>query len=161
MKNHTGKERKMDSNTEGNTLEGQGIAQDPNVFNFVDGDVHTTVRLGGDALTITKVKKDEKKKTETQVGHPVSITLSAIESIKKTKVFNPVMLTSALALGALVGFIIFGGFITLLICAVLGVVCGFAFPVHKIIIKRKDGTKFPIKFGEDTGYERFVNAVYK
>ena len=139
------------------------VIEDPNVFIFQFGDLFTTVRLHGDALTITKVKKDEEKKTEREVGLPTTIALSAIDSIKKTKFFSFSVFGGTVVAGAGVGAILGMIFnpvvsvIVILLSIVLGIIS--AFPTM-IVIKRKDGSKFTIKFGEDKDLERFVNTVF-
>lgn len=115
--------------------------KDPNKFNFEHNDLHTTITLEGDSVVIKKFKVDDKKKTETPKGVPVTISRSAIASVKKGRGFY---LKPLLLLG------IFG--------------LGLAFP-KAVIIARKDGTKFKIRFHgypkEIEEYDRFVNAIFK
>jgi hypothetical protein len=142
----------------------QKIETDPNTFNFDYENFHTVITLEGDAIVIKKFKVDDKTKIQTPKGTLVTISRSAIASVKAGKSFAPLtflkMMGAGMALfiglGLILHFIV--GLIAFLLCAALGL--RLAFPKTLIII-RKDGTKFTTRmYAHGPEYERFLNTIF-
>ena len=136
--------------------------EDPNKFNFVWGtwgNTHTIITVEEEKLVIEKLKIDNKTSIQTPEGPAITISRAAIDSIKLKHSFSPGVLIGAIVTGALLGFIIIGGIITLLLCTICGLIGSFP---KTMIIYRKDGTKFKtvIKGGEKE-YERLINTFFK
>jgi hypothetical protein len=144
------------------TAGGQKKEVNPNEFDFVWRSTHTTITLQDDSIVIRKAKIDEKTKIQTLKKDPVTISRSAIGSVKMKRHFSPMPILSGLIVGAAFGFIIFGGFIALLLGAVIGLI--FSFP-KTMVIYRKDGTKYRTVISGDprneSAYERFMNVIFK
>jgi hypothetical protein len=138
---------------------------DPNVFNFVWGNlwtnIHTIITLKEDSINIIKLKFNDKTKIQTPIGSPVTISRSAIASVKKGRGFSPLSVLGGLLIGALIGFILIGGIITVILFTFISFLLAFQ---KLLIIKRKDGTKYKIRFqGNDKdneNYDRFINAIF-
>jgi hypothetical protein len=135
--------------------------KNPNDYDFVYNDIHTTVTLNADSIIIKKMKIDDKTKIQTPKGEPVTIARSAIASVRLARTFKPVGLLGSIAAGAVIGFVFIGGIITLLICTLGGLI--FSFP-KTMIITRKDGTKFQTVISGDAEnvkeYERLMAVIF-
>jgi len=121
----------------------QSIEDDPNSFDFVWGNlwtnIHTNIVLNEDTLIINAYKFDDKTKIQTPKGVPVTISRSAIASVKKGRGFSPLTILGSIGMGLIIGFICIGGFVTVLLFTIFGFILSFP---RLLIIKRKDGTKF-------------------
>jgi hypothetical protein len=145
----------------------QVTEQDPNTFDFVwerifpKGDIHTIITLKEDSVTVTKLKIDDKTKIQTPEGTPVTISRSAIASVKKGRGFSPLSILGAFLVGIGFGFLIFGGIFAVIFFTIIGFLG--AFP-KLLIIGRKDRTKYKTRFYgsdiNDRNYERFINVFY-
>jgi hypothetical protein len=141
------------------------IENDPNVFDFVWGNlwtnIHTIITLKEDSITIVKLKFDDKTKIQTPKGSPITISRSAIASVKKGRGFSPITILGGILIGTLIGFLLLGGIITVILFTLISLF--LAFP-KLLIIKRKDGTKYKTRFhGTDVNnknYDRFINAIF-
>jgi hypothetical protein len=144
------------------TADGQKKEINPNDFDFVWGSTHTTITLQDDSIVIRKAKIDEKTKIQTLKKGPVTISRSAIGSVKMKRRFSPVPLLTGIGLGAAFGFLIIGGLIAVLLGAIIGLI--FSFP-KTMVIYRKDGTKYRTVISGDplnkSAYERFMNVIFK
>jgi hypothetical protein len=138
------------------------VNKNPNDYDFVYGDIHTIITLNDDNIVIKKLKIDEKTKIQTSKGSPVTISRAAIGSVKVGRTFSYLPLASCVAAGILVGFLIFGGIITVLVSAAIGFVLSFP---KAMVISRKDGTKYKtiISGNEENTkeYERLMNVIFK
>jgi hypothetical protein len=138
------------------------INKNPNDYDFEYGDVHTIITLNDDNIVIKKLKIDDKTKIQTPKGSPVTISRAAIGSVKIGRTFSYLPLAGCVAAGILVGFVIFGGIVTVLISAVIGFVLSFP---KAMVICRKDGTKYKtiIRGNEENSkeYERLMNVIFK
>jgi hypothetical protein len=149
-----------------NDTSAQPIEDDPNTFKFLWQNLwmnyHTIIVLKDDSIIINSYKFDNKTKIQTPKGPPVTILRATIAAVKKGRAFSPVSLIGGILIGAVVGFIGFGGVFTLAIFTLLSLF--FSFP-KKVTIIRKDGTKYKTRFQgyeeNDRNYERFINEIYK
>jgi RNase P/RNase MRP subunit p29 len=136
--------------------------KDPNTFDFVSGSLHTTLTINDTSIVIKKQKIDDKTKIQTPKGEPITISRSAIGSVKIKRTFTPVPLLLCMGGGALIGFALIGGVITLLIFTVLGLVLSFP---KTMFIYRKDGTKFKTVISGDEEntkeYDRLMNIIFQ
>jgi hypothetical protein len=138
------------------------ISKNPNDYDFEYGNVHTIITVNDDNIIIKKLKIDEKTKIQTPKGPPVTISRTAIGSVKIGRAFSHLPLLGCIAAGILVGFIIYGGPVTVLVSAVIGLVLSFP---KAMVIRRKDGTKYKtiIRGSEENvkEYERLMNVIFK
>jgi hypothetical protein len=142
-----------------------GADNDPNTFEFLwnrqFNNFHTTVTLKDDCLTIHKTKFDNKTKIQIPIGNDITITLSSIASAKKGRGFSPLIVLAGFVFGLIFGFLVIGGFISVILFTILSLV--FALP-KTLTIKRKDGTKaiIPLDNSEDNNkaYERLIKVIF-
>lgn len=146
----------METSVDTKASEGQETAKNPNEIVSLLGDERTTIVFSGNDITISTVKIDSKKNTEKPKGDPITIARSAIASVKWQRHFSPLPILAMAGVGAGIGFIFIGGFITVLICAALG--CTMAFPKRMEMI-RKDGTKFKIELSLEA-YEKLIKVLF-
>ena len=144
---------------------GEAQSKNPNEFDFTDGKVKTTITLNEDSILIRKTTVDEKKKTETPKGEPVTILRSALGSVKITRTFSPGAIwggfVAALGAGGLVSviFAILAGLVVAAIVFAAGIF--LAFP-KTMVIYRKDGTKYKtVVSGGEEEYERLIKLLFK
>jgi len=152
----------METSVETKTTEGQEVVKNPNEFVFekiqLGSNLRTTITVNDENIVIRKVKINDEKKTETPKGE-ATINRSAIASIKIKRTFSIIPVLAGIVLGSFIGFVLFGGVITLLI--VTGLSFYFAFPKMMVIV-RKDGTKYKTTMSYDEAeYERFINVIFK
>jgi hypothetical protein len=133
-----------------------------NDYDFVYGKTHTTITMGEGNIVIKKAKIDDKTGIQVPQREPVTITRSAIDSVKIKKRFTPIPLGGFVAAFTLFGFIIYGGIIAVLLGAIIGLI--FSFP-KTMVIMRKDGKKFQTIISGDEDnvkeYERFLAVIFK
>ena len=136
--------------------------KDPNTFDFVSGSLHTTLTINDTSIVIKKQKIDDKTNIQTPKGEPITISRSAIGSVKIKRIFSPVPLLLCMGGGALIGFAFIGGVITFLIFTILGLILSFP---KTMFIYRKDGTKFKIVISGDEEnakeYDRLMNIIFQ
>ncbi len=139
---------------------------DSNTFDFIWRNLwsskRTIIILKNDSLVISKYRFDDKTKIQVEIGTPITISYSAIAFVKKGRAFSPITVFGGIGMGILVGFFGIGGLITVLIFTILSLF--MAFP-RKLVIKRKDGTKFSTRLDgrieNRKNYERFMNVIYQ
>ena len=140
----------------------QQVEKNENDFDFVWGSLHTTITVNDTNIVIKKQKIDAKTKIQTPKGDPVTIVRSAIGSVKIKRTFSYVPLLLCMAGGALIGFALIGGVITLLIFTIIGLVSSFP---KTMFIYRKDGTKYKtVISGDDSNtkeYDRLMNIIFQ
>jgi hypothetical protein len=138
------------------------IKKNSNEYDFEYGDVHTIITVNDDNIVIKRLKIDEKTKIQAPKGPSVTISRAAIGSIKMGRTFSHLPLAGCVAAGILVGFLIFGGILTVLASAVIGFVLSFP---KAMVIRRKDNTTYKtILSGDEENvkeYERFINVIFK
>jgi hypothetical protein len=139
----------------------QVVEKDPNTFDFLLGilnTTHTIIAVNDSNITIRRMKIDNKTSIQTPKGNPITILRSAIGSVKLKRSFSILPLLEGMALGAGLGFGIFGGLIVFLLGTIIGLL--FSFP-KTMFIYRKDGTKFKtvVRGGEEE-YERLINVIF-
>lgn len=139
----------------------QAVEKDPHTFDFIYGSIHTIITLNTDTIVIKKLKIDDKTKIQTPKGDPVTISRSAIDSVKIKRTFSIVTLLMCMGGSALIGFALIGGIFVLLIGTILGII----FAIHKtFFIYRKDGTKFKTDISRDENntkeYDRLINVIF-
>jgi hypothetical protein len=142
----------------------QEKAKKPNEFDFIWGIpnvtpvTHTIITVNDDNITIRKMKIDGKTNIQTPKGKLITISRSAVGSVKIRRSFSVIPLLAGLVFGAFLGF-----FIATLIMLSLGIICGLIFSFPKtLFIYRKDGTKYKtvVRGGEEE-YERLFNFLFK
>ena len=142
----------------------KAVEKNSNTFDFLWGNIikniHTILQLDTDNIVISKFKFSNENKIQTPIGNPVTISRSAVASIKKGRSFSPLTILIAILIGGIIGSL-FGGIFTVLIAVLLSLL--IAFP-RKLTIKRKDGTKFKIRLNRDKtnteNYERLMKVIY-
>jgi len=153
----------METSIETKSTEGQKVEKNPNEFVFekiqLGSNLRTTITVNDENIVIRKVKISDEKKTETPKGEPVTISRSAIASVKIKRTFSIAPVLGGIILGSFIGFVLIGGVITLLIVTAISFY--FAFP-KMMTISRKDGTKYKTTMSYDEAeYERFINVIFK
>ena len=146
----------METSVDAKNTEEQEVVKNPNELVSLLADERTTIIFNDNEIVIKKVKIDEKNNTEKPIGEPITIARSAIASVKRQRYFNPLMVLISAGAGALIGFALIGGVITLLICVAIGF--SMAFP-KRMVITRKDGTKFKIDLTEEV-YEKLIKVLF-
>jgi hypothetical protein len=133
-----------------------------NEFDFKWFNTHTTITVNDDTIIIKKQKVDEKTNIQTPKGEPVTISRSAIGLIKIKRKFTPLTLLSSMGIGFFLGFLLIGGFITVIIFTIIGLVISFP---KVLYIYRKDGTTFKAVIsteeGNESEYERLINVIFQ
>jgi len=140
------------------------VEKDPNTFEFLWSNlftnIHSIIKLDTDNIVISKFKFTDNNTIQIPIKDPVTISRSAVASIKKGRSFSLLTLLGAMLIGCLIGTII-GGIFTIIIVTLL---CfSIIFP-RMLTIKRKDGTKFKIRLNRDKtnteSYERLMKVIF-